>query len=433
MRQYIGARYVPKFDGDWDNTKAYEALIIVSYNNSWYTSKKPVPVGTAITNEEYWVLTGNTNGAIIDLNEQTAAIRDRLDDVDDEIESINDTMVTKLKKVLFIGDSYATGTGGGLTTNPWVNIVASKLNLTSEDWWKFARGGESFGINNGAESDPVTGYNFCDRLREAINTLTEAERLSIDHIIVGGGLNDYAYTAANVDTGMYTFYQMKNQYFPNAEVIVATFGGGLVPTYKYAYFTTTLPAYFNSCATYKFRYLDCFGDLYRQKSYFHSDGVHLTQEGESAIGLELFEKLVYGDHKYVERRYEITGQFIGITSWDGKQYHLYPTATEINFPSPVTLSSTWVKVGTANTAQLNGGTSSTAQQFNIPCMVLCGGVMYNSVNLTFQFRHIDDDYSKVEVWVRQVGYWEGQGFKSFADVSRIYLSAQYVELSAMNM
>ena len=337
------------------------------------------------------------------------------------------------KCVLFIGDSYATGNGGGIVTTPWPTTLAGKLNLSAGNWWTFAHGGESFGIYNGQESNPTSGYNFCDRLREAINTLTDAERESIDHIIVGGGINDWQYTASDIDTGFGTFYAMRNQYFPHAQVVIATFGGGLVPAYKYPYFTTVLPAYFNSAATYKYKYLDCFAEIYRQKDNFHTDGTHLTNTGENSIALELFEKLTGGMEKYVERRYQITGSFIGITAWDGKQYHLYPTATEINLASPVTLSSTWVKIGEANTTQLNGGTSSTAQQFNIPCMVLCAGVMYNSVNLTFQFRHIDNVYDRVEVWVRQVGYWEGQGFKSFANVSRFYLSAQYVELSAMNM
>lgn len=68
VREYVGARYVPKFSdlngGDWDNTYSYESLIIVKYGNDYYTSKKAVPVGIAITNTDYWVKTGDYNGAI---------------------------------------------------------------------------------------------------------------------------------------------------------------------------------------------------------------------------------------------------------------------------------------------------------------------------------------------------------------------------------
>ena len=63
-RQYIGARYVPKFDGEWNENKVYEPLTIVEYNNGSYTSKIPVPAGTLPTNKEYWALTGSTNGFI---------------------------------------------------------------------------------------------------------------------------------------------------------------------------------------------------------------------------------------------------------------------------------------------------------------------------------------------------------------------------------
>ena len=59
--QYIGARYVPKFAEplEWNKTRSYEALTIVTYNNDNYTSKIPVPVGTEITNSKYWALTGH--------------------------------------------------------------------------------------------------------------------------------------------------------------------------------------------------------------------------------------------------------------------------------------------------------------------------------------------------------------------------------------
>ena len=65
-RQYIGARYVPKFANPiaWDSANSYEALTIVTYNGTSYTSKKSVPAGTAITNTEYWVATGNYNAQV---------------------------------------------------------------------------------------------------------------------------------------------------------------------------------------------------------------------------------------------------------------------------------------------------------------------------------------------------------------------------------
>lgn len=85
VREYVGARYVPKFsdknNGDWDNTYSYEALEIVKYGNDYYTAKIPVPVGEAITDTTYWVLTGNYNGAISTLTARVAALETDVADI----------------------------------------------------------------------------------------------------------------------------------------------------------------------------------------------------------------------------------------------------------------------------------------------------------------------------------------------------------------
>lgn len=69
VRQYVGARYVPKFkepDIKWESGISYEGMTIVTYNNDSYTSKKTVPanIGTPPSNPEYWALTGNFNGQL---------------------------------------------------------------------------------------------------------------------------------------------------------------------------------------------------------------------------------------------------------------------------------------------------------------------------------------------------------------------------------
>lgn len=58
MATYLGKRVVPTVRGNWDNTQEYEMLSIVldTTTKHSYISKKTVPVGVAITNEEYWTL-----------------------------------------------------------------------------------------------------------------------------------------------------------------------------------------------------------------------------------------------------------------------------------------------------------------------------------------------------------------------------------------
>ena len=64
VREYIGARYVPLYVGEWDNTRAYEALNIVQFAGASYTSLQAVPAGIDIYNEDYWLCSGNYNAQI---------------------------------------------------------------------------------------------------------------------------------------------------------------------------------------------------------------------------------------------------------------------------------------------------------------------------------------------------------------------------------
>ena len=72
-RQYVGARYVPKFfnnngSNEWVSGISYEPLTIVTYLNNSYTSRMPVPsnIGTPISEDgkKFWVLTGNYNAQV---------------------------------------------------------------------------------------------------------------------------------------------------------------------------------------------------------------------------------------------------------------------------------------------------------------------------------------------------------------------------------
>lgn len=87
VREYIGARYVPIFVGDWDNTKTYEPLSIVQNAGASYTSRQYVPAGVAISNTDYWACTGNYNAQVDvyrqevqTLASEVAKIYDSLDD-----------------------------------------------------------------------------------------------------------------------------------------------------------------------------------------------------------------------------------------------------------------------------------------------------------------------------------------------------------------
>ena len=82
---YVGHRYVPKIFGEWSNENTYEGLSIVTYQGDSYTSKKRVPVGVDILNEEYWVVTGNYNAQIENYRQDVRNLSAHVDTYDELI------------------------------------------------------------------------------------------------------------------------------------------------------------------------------------------------------------------------------------------------------------------------------------------------------------------------------------------------------------
>lgn len=81
--QYIGARYVPLFANpyEWDDTREYEPMTVVYSNGNSYTSKQYVPTGTPLTDENYWVITGNYNAQVEQYRKETKAVSDKYDTI----------------------------------------------------------------------------------------------------------------------------------------------------------------------------------------------------------------------------------------------------------------------------------------------------------------------------------------------------------------
>lgn len=100
---YVGHRYVPKIMGEWDKAETYEGLSIVTNKGTSYTSKKRVPKGIDILNEEYWVVTGNYNAQIEEYRKDVRELEKEVDKkadidyVDDEIDSVLSKLDISLK------------------------------------------------------------------------------------------------------------------------------------------------------------------------------------------------------------------------------------------------------------------------------------------------------------------------------------------------
>lgn len=100
--EYIGARYVPQIEGEWDINKEYEnfSIVIDENNNSW-TSKKNVPAGIVLTDTEYWVQTGNFEGAVQGALE---LINNRITSTETAVDGLN-TLVLEQDKLVKNNDS----------------------------------------------------------------------------------------------------------------------------------------------------------------------------------------------------------------------------------------------------------------------------------------------------------------------------------------
>lgn len=58
MAEYVGRRIVPRHAGVWTVQKEYEELMVVldAATGDSYISRLPVPAGTALSDENYWML-----------------------------------------------------------------------------------------------------------------------------------------------------------------------------------------------------------------------------------------------------------------------------------------------------------------------------------------------------------------------------------------
>ena len=254
VREYVGARYVPIFDGDWDNTKTYEPLTIVSVTNvGSYTSKKFVPVGVDISDTEYWALTGNTTGQIINLQNQIDAINDVLD-------------MMRYKKIVFLADSYGNRTGldgktvaDGLRDEGW-NIV-----------FDIAIGGGGFtktgNLNIQSHLDDYTG-----------------DHDEITDVIFACSANDNGSVMTDIRDAVANGVNLARTKYPNAKVHVIPWGVIMLNTdYAANLMTVTQQGYNWGVMASKGVIAKNAQYMLRNSAYLEADSTHPSAYGVSII------------------------------------------------------------------------------------------------------------------------------------------------------
>ena len=102
MAKYIGKRIVPKHCGVWDRTRSYEMDCIVYEQDTGdsYISRKEVPAGTALSQEEYWALCARFSEQMAllrsDVQADVKEMHDSLDETEKAVNQKTDNAVSEM-------------------------------------------------------------------------------------------------------------------------------------------------------------------------------------------------------------------------------------------------------------------------------------------------------------------------------------------------
>lgn len=328
-RQYIGARYVPKFADPiaWDKANSYEALTIVTYLNNSYTSKKPVPANTEITDTEYWVVTGNYNAQVEEYRQETVNLKNTVEEtyskLSEDIMNVDGKATTKAGYGygLFIGDSYSSNkptNGAVLYTEDLPTIISNRLGLLGH--YNYAIPGAGY-VNGDTRNQ-----HFMGQLVKANGELTAEQKNGVSYVFVLGGQNDASHSISDVSDNVSTLITAIKNTYVNAKVVVLPLwynravSDACVARFTIIYYHALL----NGCLTDK----RSWNYLISTQTTFMSDGVHPTQDTLKMLGGMIACKVQGGDPQLIDYTGVFTKQAIisavGSYAWfDGETVHLH--------------------------------------------------------------------------------------------------------------
>lgn len=260
IREYIGARYVPRFMGTYDVTQIYDALDVVDNGfGTSYISRKTVPAGTPLTDTEYWAIYGATSGAIIQLQNDVAALQNLLSG----------------RKFILLGDSF----GYGITppsydsTNGvgWIKQFEQTVGQYCDVY--YANVSVLPGVAGFASS-----LTFLTMLQSLESTITDPD--SITDIVVMGGTNDVSQngvTSAAIISAIETFMDYCRARYPYAHVKIGILSSRITEMYQNS--AKPIDSY-RECTKYGAEFMSDGISLYTIPSTRCSaDDIHLTQAG----------------------------------------------------------------------------------------------------------------------------------------------------------
>lgn len=229
VREYIGARYVPKFMGTYDPSQAYEALCVVDNGmGTSYITKIPTPAGTPLTDTDYYTVYGASSGAIINLQNQIDDINSNIqslivtpemfgaigDGVTDDLQAFQDALAKKVPIVLANNGTYLVSDTIVIESGAYIIGNNATITKTAQPTHPII---ENKGRTSGVADDNIyiTSLNLVGSGSSQVSdqgsgiTIYRANNVVIDNIITsntnGDGilLRDCTASVKNVSIGNY--------------------------------------------------------------------------------------------------------------------------------------------------------------------------------------------------------------------------------------
>ena len=328
-REFIGSRYVPIIVGEWDNSKTYEPLMVVTYQGNSYTSRQYVPVGVEITNQEFWALTGNYNAQVEQYRQEVKTEKSRA-------ETAEQTLQTNVAKntsdicpdVLFIGDSYMVGLSPDGNLTPFATIVKNKLEQSSNRHaYIVCKSGYSFASGN-----------WLSLLTEWVNNQTKETLDRIGNIYICGGTNDIHYSGHDIEDAQNNFFNYCHTKFINARYTVFFIGASRIGEKVNAdisniNFVKVINTYMYNSHNYGYSFINGSG-IIKFNKYLSSDSLHPNQDGQIWLAVNLLNIINGGNNVFTYGHpYPGITLFNGVPDFqnNGDNYKLVSTGSSFKF------------------------------------------------------------------------------------------------------
>lgn len=375
-RQYIGARYVPKFatPTEWNNALSYEGLTIVTHLGNSFTSKKSVPAGIDIANTEYWANTGNYNAQVEEYRQEVVNVRDKVN------------LLTN-RQFVFISDSY--GLVPTVETS-WSRLVAKILGVEDRSYYSNTSGG-GFAVN---------GINA---FLNSVNTVVVPDDSKITDVVICGGAND-ANTYVNgtaIENGITATVDAIKNRFPNAKTWIGFVGFGIYGGEFTANMTSislnnTVKNYKDGCTYNGCAYIDNAEQVLRNTILQSADGIHPTDVGSLCVAYLVSTVLIGGSYNFSSNgdfvrvkvnNGTVNGQntetlcgdiyFTGTTGWWNKPEMTY------TFTDGVDIGNDWTEIAQASNPVFNFNAPFIWEENTLSIADFTNAV-YNNVPMLFK-------------------------------------------------